>query len=340
MQYPADSDKITYTGRVVKTGDGSVSFDWSGVYLRFRFTGDRLAMRAGDTRSNYYLLFIDGKYVREINIRGEERLIELGCDLGAGVHRAMLYKRTEAGEGTTTIRGFTLADGGKILAWTGAPTRKIEFIGDSMTCGFGSETTDPGEEYTAETENAYHSYASVAARLLNADYTLIAHSGQGVVRNYGDSKRASDYTMRQRFFTAYDQNPDPKWDFSLWRPDAVVINLGTNDFSTSPLPSAAEFIKGYRELLSSVRKAYGEIPIFCLSSPMSSRTQRECVEKAATESNDKNMFFIPMYSYVLHYPDDYGAGHPNSKGHQKLAMLLAPYISSVMGWTLGANGFN
>ena len=79
---------------------------------------------------------------------------------------------------------------------TECPSRHIEFIGNSLTCGYGVEGKDRSEPYKAETENCNLSYATIIARYFNADYTLIAHSGRGVVRNYGDSVRISAVTMK------------------------------------------------------------------------------------------------------------------------------------------------
>lgn len=330
--FPASHQNVDYVGRVLKADDGSVSFDWVGVYFRFRFTGDRCSMKVSDTRSSYFMVFVDGEFSHEINTRGGENEIELASGLRNGVHSVMVYKRTEAGEGKTTVKSFSLAGGANLLSWIDAPRRRIEFIGNSITCGFGVETTDPDETYTPETENSYRSYASLTARAFNADCMLTAHSGQGVVRNYGDPKPISDYTMLQRFTSVFDMEPEPLWDFKKWQPDAVVINLGTNDFSTQPHPSEKDFMDGYTKLISLARKAYGDIPIFCLSSPMSGETQRKCVEEVVAQAKSGNLYFVPMYNHALRYPDDYGAGHPNYKGQKKLAMLLIPYMSSVMGW--------
>ena len=235
----------------------------------------------------------------------------------------------------TTLQRVILSEGGVILPWSSVPERRIEFIGNSITCGFGAESSDPNEPYTPETENAYKSYASIIARYFEADYTLIAHSGQGVVRNYGDTASISGYTQRHRFLQQFDTQQEPAWDFSTWSPHVVIINLGTNDYSPGNQPTEEAFVSGYRELLASIRKAYGNIPVLCLSSPMAGAVQRNGVERAATTFDaGKNLYFLPLYATILNGATDIGCGHPNYSGQKKIAAALIPYISSILGWEM------
>lgn len=331
--FRADDPKIDYVGRVAFAEDGSASFDWSGTTVRFRFSGNACAAHMSDTKKSYYLVSVDGRPYGETVVWGCDSLVLLADGLQPGPHTLSLFKRTEAGEGLTTLHSIEFPSGGGLLPWFGTSERRIEFIGNSITCGFGSETADPGAEYRAETENAYHSYASIVARFFGADYTLIAHSGQGVVRNYGDTATESDYTMIQRFGKTFDSRETPDWDFSRWQPDVVVIGLGTNDFSVGTPPSRETFIAGYRRLVAAVRKAYGDIPILCLSSPLANDDLlHDCVREAVRTSGDARLYFVPILPSILDFRSDVGAGHPNYSGHRKIAMALIPYLSSATGW--------
>lgn len=330
----ADNPEINYVGRIEFREDGSARFDWTGSTFRFRFSGNTCTARLSDTKKSFFLVSIDDGPAREVIVSGNDMHVVLAENLPAGQHTLTAYKRTEAGEGCTTLHALEFPEGGGLLPWEGTPIRRIEFIGDSITCGFGSETADPDAQYCPETENAFHSYASIAARYFGADYTQIAHSGQGVIRNYGDEKRVSDYTMLQRFGKTFDCAEGPDWDFSRWQPDVVVICLGTNDFSTDYTFTEEEFITGYTQLIGEVRKAYGQIPVLCLSSPMAADNRlHDCIRQAVARSNDHNLRFVPILPTILDYRCDIGAGHPNYSGHRKMAMALIPYISSVTGWS-------
>lgn len=329
----ADDPRIDYVGRVAFQDDGSARFDWTGSTFRFRFSGNACAARLSDTKKSFYLVAVDDEAPREISVSGRDTLVLLAENLTAGQHTLTVYKRTEGSEGCATLHSIEFPAGGNLLPWEGSSARRIEYIGDSITCGFGSETADPGAQYCPETENGYHSYASIAARYFGADYTQIAHSGEGVIRNYGDKKRVSDRTMLQRFGKTLDCAEGPDWDFSRWQPHVVVICLGTNDFSTSYTFTEEEFIAGYRQLIDSVRKAYGPVPILCVSSPLASGDHlHDAIRRAVEQSNDGNLRFVPVLPSILDRRCDIGAGHPNYSGHRKIAMALIPYLSSATGW--------
>ena len=86
------------------------------------------------------------------------------------IHHVLIQKRTEGEWGKTTIHQFVLHNEGELMKETECPSRHIEFIGNSLTCGYGVEGKDRSEPYKAETENCNLSYATIIARYFNADY--------------------------------------------------------------------------------------------------------------------------------------------------------------------------
>ena len=147
--YEACSDKIRFTGRAAENGDGSLSFDWSGCHFTFRFDGSRCAMRAADTGRNYYNVFVDGRLYGKATVEGASSCVPLAEGLAPGPHTVTVQKRTEAEQGRTTLYGVE-ADGA-LLDLPPAPSRLIEFIGDSHTCGYGTEGKTVSEPFTPET---------------------------------------------------------------------------------------------------------------------------------------------------------------------------------------------
>jgi hypothetical protein len=174
------------------------------------------------------------------------------------------------------------------------------------------------------------SYAAISARALNADYFLIAYSGRGVVRNYGDSSTASLDPMPSLYDRTCYFDLALAWDFSRWVPQAVVINLGTNNFSTLPHPEKNVFQDGYTRLIHRVRAVYPGVTIFSLCGPMIAEPClsyiREVVEKEQGKRREKDVFFIEIKESML---SDSGWGcqrHSNILGMSKMADVIVPVI--------------
>ena len=336
-EFPADAPEIGYVGRTAGDG-GGVSFDWAGTTVRCRFTGSRLAVRVSDTQKNYYRVTVDGEETT-IATFGTDSLVVLAEGLGRGEHFATLLKRTEGDQGRTTIHAFLLDGDGTLLPAPEPRRRHIEFIGNSLTCGYGVEGAAKTDPFLPETENCYYSFASIIARVFDAECTLISHSGRGVARNYGDRNSTSEETMPDRMLRTFDEAPEPLWDFaaSPYRPDLVVINLGSNDFSTRPHPSREEFRVGYLRMLGALREHYGErMPILCVA-PYTHGPAFAYIEELVREAPWPNLGFAALLPGYYAETTDLGAvGHPNRIGQRKMAMALIPYVSSLTGWELPA----
>ncbi|MFC2089215.1 SGNH/GDSL hydrolase family protein [Bacteroidota bacterium] len=333
---PSDPN-IMITGRTYQNADGHIEFDWPGVSIAASFSGNSISLIMDDTGLNFYNVFIDNALQKVITVSSDTILL-LADHLAKGPHALLLTKRTEGFAGKATFKGILLDDKGKILQAGDRPEKKIEFIGNSITCGYGTEAKIKEEDFKPETENNYKSYAPITARAFGANAHIIAHSGQGVVRNYGYKKKVSEYTMPDRYLQVFDEQKEPLWDFTSWKPDLVVINLGTNDFSTQPQPDEEVFVEGYMNLIGSVREQYGKLPVFCIVGPMTNEPcysyVKKMVETLRTKQNDQNVYFIGIPVYLLEEAD-WGAYHPKYSGQIKMAGHVVPVIASVMGWEYG-----
>ena len=144
-------------------------------------------------------------------------------------HRLRIDVASESQAGPTTFGGFFVAAGAR-PATLPARAHQVEFIGDSHTVGYGNTSATrecSGDEVWASTDTSLGVAAQVAARF-DADYQVNAISGRGVVRNFngfgGDLlPTAYPFVLFDKASVASDPN---------WRPQAIVISLGTNDFST------------------------------------------------------------------------------------------------------------
>lgn len=333
--YRADSEQVRWVGRVAVTPEGEVKFDWSGTYADMVLSGSRLEMVATDSGLNYYNVIVNGSQHAIVKTDSKEPQRVVLFEGEHGTYHIRLQRRTEGFNGLTTLCSFESE--GELVADQNLPKgRHIEFIGDSLTAGYGTDSASGSEPYTPETQNCNLAYGCYVARYFNADYNLVAHSGQGMVRNYGDEKATSDYTMLQRYELLFDEaDKEQKYNFRRrnYIPDLVVIFLGTNDFSTKPWPSYEQFSEGYAELIERVREAHGEqVPILCVSSYVFDPTF-DYVWRIS--QSDSNLHFASILPEAFAYPSELGASeHPNRVGQQKMAMTLIPYISTITGWDI------
>ena len=333
---PANNPNIRYVGRFDFSNPQEARFDWSGVYIQFSFRSTQCSVKMSDSGHNYYQVFVDTQPPKVMDVKSDTTLV-IDDKMGTQIHKVQIYKRTEGGQGMATFKGIILSESGEILPWKDIPARKIEFIGNSITCGYGTEGKSRDERWTPSTENNYQSYAAIIARAFHADYHIVAHSGQGVVRNYGDKQKVSASAMPNRFNRVFDEKEQPLWNFRHWIPEAVVINLGTNDFSTLPYPDKDVFKKGYENLINEVRKQYGDLPVFCVVGPMIDEPcysyVKELVDDFRSIYQKKNVYFVGIPTYLMNPEKDLGSdSHPNYMGQRKMAAHVLPVISSVLGW--------
>lgn len=334
--YAASDSVIRYTGRTLTLPDGSVAFDWAGTYADTRLKGKDLSIRLSDTGTNYYNVFVDGELHNVVKTCGNDTVISFVSGLDGRDHALRIQKRTEGESGKTTFHQFITGRRGALSKEPATHKRHIEFIGNSLTCGFGTEGKDRNEPFKKETENCNLSFSTIIPRYFNADYTLIAHSGRGAVRNYGDSVRVSAVTMKDKMLQTFDEDNSVKWDFSTgYRPDLVVINLGSNDFSVEPQPYKSEFIKAYTQILRQIREGYGDVPVICVYSCTVPAPVYPFFEEAVASMNDANIHLVRLPDGLLNDTDDLGAvWHPNYNGQRKIAMSLIPQIATIMGWEI------
>ena len=333
---PASDTRIEYTGRTLVKGT-DVSYDWSGVWFRVKFTGPYLAMKCSDTKNSWFNQWTDKEMGpqadRKFIVGAKDTLIVLAEGLGKGEHEIILQKRTEGEQGRFTVHSFVTE--GEILQAEGRKPRHIEFIGDSYTCGYGTESNDRNDPFLAETENCNLTYAAIAARYFDADFNLVSHSGQGICRNYDDFRPG--YNMPDRYSQTFDESKEVIWNASdaPYRPDLVVIYLCTNDFSTARQPHETIFAGRYIELLKKVKANYGaDMPILCLASNVTPFSF-DYIRNACMMSGLSNLTYVGLTKGIHNETDELGASwHPNYKGHKKVASCMIPCISTRTGWEM------
>jgi lysophospholipase L1-like esterase len=346
VDVPPNDPNIFYMGRVDCKPEGP-SFAFPAVSLRVRFQGDALDLRFRDsgtgsaTTTNYYDVSIDGSAPMRLQMMAGEQVYQLARDLGAGEHTAEIVKRVESNgnSGKGQVLGFRVRAGTTLLPVAQKP-RRVEFIGDSITCGYGNEvsTTMPDMfHYTTVNSNANAAYGAVAARLLDAEYVAVAISGRGVYRNY--SGGAGELAPVFYNDTLPDDGAAPPWDFARYTPDVVVINLGTNDFSP-PGPDHDAYKAAYKSLLQQIRGHYADALLLAVAGTMLSdgfpagvnawttnQADLTSIVSELTAAGDTKVHFLALTPQSAPFGEDY---HPTLATHQQMGQAVANEINRLL----------
>lgn len=265
---------IRYTGRVNFDDPNQPQFSWTGSQVEFAFTGSFAAITLGQVpgseraamqqQADYYAVWLDGKPMDSLKVSERRQRFELARNLSDSTHHVKLVKRTEARIGVGTVWQVEIEEGFSLQPLPPAPSLRIGFIGNSITCGYGNLGLSATCSFTPETEDGTQSYAALAAKALDAEMHVIAWSGRGVYRNYDPSRVG---LMSQYIEQTLPTDTSATWDHSLWQPHLVVISLGTNDFARGVPPKQA-FLNAYEGMVRRLHTVYPTAHILALTGPM------------------------------------------------------------------------
>jgi lysophospholipase L1-like esterase len=323
---------VRIVGRTTQ-GTSGTRFEWPGVYIQARFSGTQVSIQLDDGgNKNQFAVVIDGGTPTNLTTASGKATYSLATGLADTTHDLLVWRRTEAYYNATEFLGLTgFSSGGALLAPPAPPDKRIEIIGDSISCGYGNEGASSACSGSQTNENNYLAYGSVAARSLGADVFTEAWSGIGIYRNYNEVGPSTDVMPTRYDYIIPTETTLGKWDFAKYQPHVVVINLTSNDFSTHGDPGQP-YIDGYVKFVQHLRSVYPNAYIICViewtSSPSSAGDVNQVVSTIKTGGDTK----IESYD-ISSYANSSGCdGHPNIAGDKTMGDALAAEIKKVMSW--------
>lgn len=348
---------IQYIGRV--SLNDIARFNYPGTTIQASFEGTSLKMICRPM-TGYFMAQIDRCEPFKVGFNApRDSVVTLATALPQGKHHIKLMYVMEGLFRNPEFHGFVLDKGSQLVPPAALPERKIEFIGNSITCGYGVESLEMSAPFEDETENHWLTFANIVSDSLLAQHTSISRSGIGVYRNYDGPKTGSVENMPWQYeYTLFNKH-DEKWDFSKYQPQLVCINLGTNDLSTNNYDIQL-YENNYRMFLKTVRSKYPAAKIVLLTGPMldekESSLQRAALDRICNDAR-KNGFTLPddavvgkkgknkktkksgdkdIYRFDFSFQTGdlgYGASwHPSKLQHQKMAGELLPFLRDLMKW--------
>ena len=369
---PANSPRVKTMGRWIP-GDNGILCAGRGAVIasvEFEGTGVQVQMFSDSAGDVWWLKKLDdGPLLRFKACMG---MNDLYRDLSYGKHTLTMIRETEGMRGVTILRGFFIAgeqegaagtepaDGvraaGKGIAKNKKPAarkktdgmpaappvqeaprrRSIEIIGDSVAAG---AFIYPEGDYF-ERESGYLAFGPRLARMLDADWSCVASSGEGAVRNNEEkapyNAKHADDQIERAFYT----QTVPRWNNKMDDPDLVILAYGENDFNdTEHSPSDLYFKKQYKQLILKLREFRPNSVIFCMT-PANIVTSRRAVPGMSgavaelREEGDAKVYFIDLNErgQLLDQEDFLDGVHPLASGHEKIARYLLAQVRTVLGW--------
>ncbi len=329
-----DDPAIRYVGRFDRSETPGPRCAWSASAISFTVSGGSVRVRLKDGGKNLWQIVIDGEPASVLKPGSGEEIYPVARELPPGAHRVELVKRTEAFVGTTQFLGLEIDDSAQLLP-ASPRVRRIEVIGDSISCGYGNEAPGPEHPFSPATENAWLAYGAVAARAVQADYVCIAWSGKKL---WPDNRIVDLYGA-----TLPTEPSAAPWDFTSWSPDVIVINLGTNDFYGRPAPDPDGWVDAYLKFIARLRALHPRAVIYCaLGTMLEDRapalrprgTVLDCLRKIEAAANAAGSPPVRLIDFgVQSRENGIGANwHPSTKTHALMGEQLAAALRRDLGW--------
>lgn len=314
-----DTRRVAYGFYNVAAG---ITFTFSGTSLELRMC----ASEYREYNLNYVAVSIDGGEPVPICVDREDWYTVAEGLTPDVPHTVTVLKRTMSNAGAVYIQKARLSDDGKLFTPSQAPTRRIQVIGDSITCGYGVLWDGSDTEEVTKWQDGTNSFAAIAARRLGADLEVIAISGAGV-----GNEELSPYPMMPSYRQEDMQNNVP-CDFTAYVPDVVVIALGTNDDGHKNPHDV--FTNNSVEMIRFIREQYPEAVIIWTYGAMGSSTYGTVIQNMIEEvriSGDSNVYYLPTSRPQADEPMGQH-GHPGMKTHERMADELVALICRITGW--------
>lgn len=315
------ADRVRVIGRTRTVGTGvACDFSASGIEFNAYVEGDlKLKVTTSATSytsvsTAYFTVIVDGvRSATRFKATPGTSTLTLATFAEGGVHHIQVLKQTEAMNALCVLEE---------LSFTGyfaeAPEDAevfIEFIGDSITSGYGnlcaSNADDPGN---ALNQDGTQSFAYVAASELGVDYSMVSVSGVGVSIGWREFTASTMFQRASYYRDTAAYTPTRT-------PDIVVINLGTNDESKSA--NGNDFQAAATDFITLIRTTYGEDVKIVLVYNMMSSGMSTYWNKAIRALGGED---AGIYMFRGTTNREGGNGHPNLATQKKVGLDFAEFL--------------
>lgn len=342
-----DSEHVRKIGRTYEHSNGLVlAFSSSGIefnvkakYLEVTIAGDSGARGRENDSSARIVAFVNGERLLDKMISKKTETFTIFDQKKNVEGLVQILKVSESANSLAAITSLSVNEKGKV-----SPSKerdfKIEFIGDSITCGYGVDDPVKEHHFKTSTEDSTKTYAFKTAQALNADWSFVSVSGWGITSGYTGNGEKNPDSVIPRIYeklgfswgnTIFGLNPvNVDWNFAAYQPDFVVINLGTNDasYTNKKADRVQEYTDSYVEFLKKVRQKNPKAYIISCLGMMGDdlyTALSQAVSKYSSETGDSRISALRLNPQQM--SDTICADwHPSEKTHEKASKQLVDAI--------------
>jgi len=314
-------EDITY---LLQSGS-AIEFYLNAKSAEIILAGDGTSIYHEEYEKPRYAIYVNDNILLDTTMGEREKTVLLfnnEKEMEIKIKVILLSEAIFGGIGIKSIHVISSVSNNNIIRPTEKKKLSIEYVGDSITCAYGIEAKAPSEYFETKTQNFEKSYAFIASKELDYDYSVVCYSGCGII--------STGNIMSQRYTKInYFSSTNNEWDFEKHQNDIIVINLGTNDFGYVWGFRIDEYVEKYADFLQLVREKNPDSYIVCLLGMMGCEDLFPLINEAINITGDKK-----IYSYLLpaqRLEDGIGAEyHPNVVSHAKWGKLVAKIIKDII----------
>ncbi|ORX83700.1 hypothetical protein BCR32DRAFT_243165 [Anaeromyces robustus] len=332
--------------------DSGIEFKINGKNVTIVVSTDGIYGSSSEENPAHILVYGDDKLILDIFTTENPKELNIEFD-EIGEHIIRLIKISECQYGSIYIN--KIKTDSKVITPTPLKNKKIEFLGDSITCALGS--IEKLGIYSTSFEDGTKSYAYKVAQKFNADYSIFSFSSYGIYSGYKDEpKRVTDflippiYEKLGRLNWNFDHSENTTiamssvdWDPKEFEPDLIVINLGTNDgiyinsLSDENLrvKEQINFTNAYKDFITQIRSVHPNSEILCTIGMMGQFLYQEiknAVHAYLNETNDFKIHTFPLNEENIEKNGEGFFGHPSILSQIDAAYEIIEKIKELYGW--------
>ena len=327
--------KIKPMGRTQENLAGTgITADFSGAGFELNVSGNGGTMTVGyvSTYNSYWVVLVDGTQIWRKNIAASTGGT-FSFTVPAGNHTVSLIKETQINyDKAAPLKHYyyltTLAFDGTIGA---APAKKdlyIEFVGDSYSCGDGAlGVYEPGVMWNGSHDSATHGFPWYTAKLLNADYSIVARGGIGLYTGISEQEGTVNSKSIQEIYSYTSGHYEGNGLYGFERqPDVVVVEIGANDSITATNP--IDTWKGLLENFTDQIRGHNPnaMIVYVTHNIIKYKAMRQIVEARSESDPRMRVFYFSHNGNGSAAKETQAEGHPNYEDHQEWAAALAKFL--------------